>query len=485
MRKVASAALTAWAAAQVVLAQSGPIWLPHVPFVETSPEVSNTMLTLADTKPSDVVYDLGCGDGRIVIMAARTFGARGVGIDIDPERIKEANLNARAAGVSDKVRFIQGDLLYADIHEATVVTMFLLPTVNAKLRPKLFSELRAGTRVVTPSFDIGDWAPLRKVDVKGMPVYLWSIPPTTSITGQVRMEDGDSPPIPTGIERVCGQQVTFEGFANAVGTFRIALERYPAQTGADESRRWAECRIRASLPGYRSEVLPLQASAGIIVLHRAAKSDASLVSARARLAPAAARVELEKGRDALARRLPDAAQTAFTRAVEIYPGYAAAWFQLAALNETLGRMERSVELYRKAVALEPKYLSPYLGLIQVAMHGDRWEEIAGYAEKIIALDPESFPDAYLYHAIGKLTLRDFASAERSARMAMKLDTGHQFPRAEYVLGLALSAQGDLSGAQEHLAQYIESDPKAPDLEQIKERIRMLEKARTAARQPAH
>jgi tetratricopeptide (TPR) repeat protein len=119
------------------------------------------------------------------------------------------------------------------------------------------------------------------------------------------------------------------------------------------------------------------------------------------------------------------------------------------------------------------------------MHGDRWEEIAGYAEKIIKLDPESFPDAYLYHAIGKLTLRDFASAERSARMAMKLDPEHRFPRAEYVLGLALSAQGDLSGAQEHLAQYIESDPKAPDLEQIKERIRALEKARTTPRLNAH
>ncbi len=485
MTRFASVASIVLAAASVALAQSGPIWLPHVPFVETSPEVSNTMLTLAQTQPSDVVYDLGCGDGRIVIMAARAFGSRGVGIDIDPERIKEANQNARAAGVSDKVRFIQGDLLYADIHEATVVTMFLLPSVNAKLRPKLFRDLRPGTRVVTHSFDIGDWAPQRKMDVNGVPVYLWTIPPTTRITGQVRMEDDAPPPIPAVIDRICGRSVTFEGFTDAVGDFCIALERDPRQNGDDVAREWRDCRIRASLPGYRSDARPLQASVGTIALHRASKSEGSLVSASARLAPAAARDEFLKGRKALAQGMPDAAQKAFARAVEIYPGFAAGWFELGALQEAQGRLEQSTELYRKAAALEPKYLSPYLGLIQVAMHGDRWGEIAGYAEKIIQLDPDSFPDAYLYHAIGKLTLRDFEAAERSARTAMKLDTEHQFPRAEYVLGLALSAQGNLSGALEHLAQYIESDPKAPDIEQIKLRISTLEKARAAARQAAH
>jgi len=115
------------------------------------------MLKLADVKSTDVVYDLGCGDGRIVIAAAKTYGARGVGIDINPERIKEAKESAKKAGVEDLVRFEENDLFKADIHEASVVTLFLLPKVNLRLRPKLLKELKPGTRIVSNTFDMGDW----------------------------------------------------------------------------------------------------------------------------------------------------------------------------------------------------------------------------------------------------------------------------------------------------------------------------------------
>ena len=107
----------------------------------------------------DVVYDLGCGDGRIVITAAKKYGARGVGVDIDPERIKEANANAKQAGVSDRVKFIEQDLFQTDFKEASVVTLYLLPDINLKLRPKLLSELKPGTRIVSHAFDMGDWKP--------------------------------------------------------------------------------------------------------------------------------------------------------------------------------------------------------------------------------------------------------------------------------------------------------------------------------------
>lgn len=147
-----------------------------VPYVPTPEETAADMLKLADVKASDVVYDLGCGDGRIVVMAAKKFGARGVGIDIDPERIKEANENARVNGVTGKVRFVEQDLFKADFKEATVVTLYLLTSVNAKLRPKLLAELKPGTRVVSHQFDMGDWKPDKKV-VKGMrTLYLWTVP---------------------------------------------------------------------------------------------------------------------------------------------------------------------------------------------------------------------------------------------------------------------------------------------------------------------
>jgi SAM-dependent methyltransferase len=130
---------------------------PDVPYVPTTEKAVEEMLKLAGVKKTDVVYDLGCGDGRIVIAAAKNFGARGVGIDINPERIKEAKENARKAGVEDLVRFEENDLFEADIKEATVVTLFLLPQINLKLKPKLMTDLRPGTRVVSNTFDMGDW----------------------------------------------------------------------------------------------------------------------------------------------------------------------------------------------------------------------------------------------------------------------------------------------------------------------------------------
>lgn len=151
---------------------------PDVIFVPTPPAVVDAMLKLARVGKDDVVYDLGCGDGRIVIAAAKQFGARGVGIDIDPLRIKESNVNAVAAGVTDRVKFMQADL-FADstnLSEATVVTLYLLPSLNAKLLPKLRRELKPGTRIVSHSFPMGDWEPERTVEVDGRTVYYWTIP---------------------------------------------------------------------------------------------------------------------------------------------------------------------------------------------------------------------------------------------------------------------------------------------------------------------
>jgi SAM-dependent methyltransferase len=149
---------------------------PDVIFVPTPNEVVDKMLAMAGVTAGDVVYDLGCGDGRIVITAAQRFGARAVGVDIDPQRIAEATANARSARVADKVRFIEGDLFETDIREATVVTLYLLTRLNAKLRPKLQAELRPGTRVVSHAFDMGDWVPEQKADVDGAQVFLWRIP---------------------------------------------------------------------------------------------------------------------------------------------------------------------------------------------------------------------------------------------------------------------------------------------------------------------
>jgi ribosomal protein L11 methylase PrmA len=178
-------ALTAFGAAglaqatepgRVLLAQAAQARrTPDVVFVPTPNDVIEKMLELAKVTSRDVVYDLGCGDGRIVIAAAKK-GARAIGIDIDPKRISEANANAKAEKVTDKVRFIENDLFEAEIGEATVVTLYLLNRLNEKLKPKLLKELKPGTRIVSHAFDMGDWKPEQTAQVGGTSVYLWRIP---------------------------------------------------------------------------------------------------------------------------------------------------------------------------------------------------------------------------------------------------------------------------------------------------------------------
>lgn len=153
-----------------------PTRAPDVVYVPTPTSVVNEMLRLANVKSNDVVYDLGSGDGRIVIAAAKDRGARGIGIDINPDRIREANENAEKAGVSDRVQFRQQDLFQTDFSDATVVTLYLLPELNVKLRPKLLSELKPGTRIVSHAFDMGEWKPEQVVEVDGRTVYYWVVP---------------------------------------------------------------------------------------------------------------------------------------------------------------------------------------------------------------------------------------------------------------------------------------------------------------------
>lgn len=149
---------------------------PDVVYVPTPYEVVEKMLELANVSEDDVVYDLGSGDGRIPIMAAEEYGARGIGVEIDPERIQEARENAKEAGVTDQVKFVQQDLFQTDLSDATVVTLYLLPKLNVKLRPKLLQELEPGTPIVSHDFDMGEWEPKRVVEVGGSTVYLWIVP---------------------------------------------------------------------------------------------------------------------------------------------------------------------------------------------------------------------------------------------------------------------------------------------------------------------
>jgi len=147
-----------------------------VPYVPTPQAVVDRMLSLAQVGKNDVLFDLGCGDGRIVVTAASQFGARGTGIDIDPERIAEARENARKAGVEKQVQFKQANLFETDLSKASVVSLYLLPTINVKLRPRLWQQLKVGSRVVSHAFDMGnEWPADKTATVDGRTIYFWTI----------------------------------------------------------------------------------------------------------------------------------------------------------------------------------------------------------------------------------------------------------------------------------------------------------------------
>jgi hypothetical protein len=148
---------------------------PDVIYVPTPQSVVDAMLEVAKVGPNDVLYDLGSGDGRIPVTAAKRHGTRGVGIDIDPTRIKEARANAEQQGVTDKVTFIEGDLFEQDLSKATVISLYLLPKLNMRLRPTLL-KLKPGTRIVSHAFDMGDWQPDQTLTVDQKRIYFWTVP---------------------------------------------------------------------------------------------------------------------------------------------------------------------------------------------------------------------------------------------------------------------------------------------------------------------
>jgi len=179
---LSSAAALAQAQTPAQAEAGKPARMPDVVYVPTPEKVVDEMLRIAKVGPNDVLYDLGSGDGRIPITAAKRFGTRGLGIDIDPQRVREARANAKAAGVEDKVRFIEGDLFELDLSQATVITLYLLPALNLRLLPTLLA-LKPGTRIVSHDFSMGDWTPDQVVQVGHKDVYFWTVPPRGQAKG--------------------------------------------------------------------------------------------------------------------------------------------------------------------------------------------------------------------------------------------------------------------------------------------------------------
>jgi SAM-dependent methyltransferase len=228
-----------------------------VPFVPTPEEVVETMLAMAEISENDVLYDLGCGDGRIVIKAAKKYNCRGVGIDLDPVRIRESQVNAQEAGVEDRVEFMQTDLFKADFSQATVVTLYLLTEVNRRIRPRLLRELNPGTRIVSHDFDMGEWAADKESFIEGdwdvHAVYFWKIPANVSGTWKWTLPDEMGK---TRITLKLDQM-----FQSLIGKFTEGTLRFPSMIEKGTIDGTNLFLVLESRPGGRSERLLFEGTA--------------------------------------------------------------------------------------------------------------------------------------------------------------------------------------------------------------------------------
>jgi len=341
------------------------------------------------------------------------------------------------------------------------------------------------------------------------------------LSGKVMMDDGTPPPESLVIERVCNGVARPEAYTDSKGRFSFQVGQnmnvmadasvssaadplggfgsQQQQRGAfGQSRGLSErdlmsCELRASLPGYRSDIVNLAGrrmmdnpDVGVIILRRMGNVQGTTISATTMQAPKDAKKAFEKGADALRKKKFEEAQKQFEKAVELYPKYAVAWFELGMLHQQRKQGEPARKAYAEALAADAKYVKPYLQLALLSVQEQKWQEVADTTGRVLKLNPFDFPSAYFYNSVANFNLRNFDAAEKSAREALKLDSQHRIPKIEHLLGVILVNKRDYTGAAEHMKSYLQQAPEASDIELVKKQLADIERllgARTVAQPP--
>ncbi len=306
-------------------------------------------------------------------------------------------------------------------------------------------------------------------------------------SGKVTMEDGSPPPEPVVIEALCGAAAAVPvARSDSRGGFIVGHGRdadvdarmQRGSTASSSGRNLAGCALQARLPGYRSSQVHVADSEaidlGVIVLRRAA-GEGVAESATSLKASKDARRAFEKGAAALGKKKWDEARASFEKAVELYPEYAAAWFELGRACYGSGDLARARAAYESATRADPKFVPPYIQLATVLQREKNWRAAADMSAAAIKLDPDSYPAAWVIHAIANLRLGNASAAEAGARKAIQLGAAPQFPEIEYTLGMALAERNEFKEAAEHLRNYLRLAPNSPGAEAVKARIAELER----------
>lgn len=330
------------------------------------------------------------------------------------------------------------------------------------------------------------------------------------LSGKVVLDDGTPPPEPVVIERVCNGQPRPEAYTDSKGRFSFQLgqnnqmfadasvgaandtfgdfsnnSRTPGIGGQRQisERDLMGCEIRASLPGYRSEAVPLSGrrvmdnpDIGTIILRRLGNVEGLTVSVTSAAAPKDAKKAFEKGRDHARKRKWADAQKEYEKAVALYPKYANAWVDLGMVYEAQENAEKAREAYSKALEADAKLVKPYVHMALLWARENKWQECADASDRALKLNPFDYPQAYFYNAVANLNLQKFDAAEKSAREGLKTEGGNRIPKMKHVLGIVLAQKNDVNGAMEQMKAYLKLLPESgPEVDLVKSQISQLEK----------
>jgi tetratricopeptide (TPR) repeat protein len=334
-----------------------------------------------------------------------------------------------------------------------------------------------------------------------------NMPRPIYLSGSVRLADGTSPPTSVLIERVCGNVVRPEAYTNTKGDFSFLVGGQEGAIFADASvggsdplfpdlasggmggqrgvnpRDLMGCEIRANLPGFLSDSITLTFRAamddseiGIIRLHRLGNVEGYTFSITTASAPKDARNAYEKGLDHVKKRKWTDAEREFVKAVENYPRYAVAWYELGRVYHQQKKLDDANRAHSEAIKNDPKFISPYGQLAVLGVIEQKWDDVVMHTSQLFKLNPFVTPDMYFYSAVANYNLQNVDVAEKHAHEAARLDTQHQIPKINHLLGLILAERREYKEAAEHLQTYLKLSPNAPDSAAVKQMLADMETA---------
>jgi Tfp pilus assembly protein PilF len=325
------------------------------------------------------------------------------------------------------------------------------------------------------------------------------------LSGTVLQQDGTPPPESVAIERVCNGQARKEGYTDSKGRFQIQLgQTFQLQdvsetgdiSGAGgfggsrsglggssgiDPRSLMNCELRALLPGFRSSSVMIrpegsfgEVQVGTIVLERLGKSDGTTVSLTTMQAPGNARKEYEKGQKSLSHEDLKGAEKNLTKAVQIYPRFAAAWSLLGMVHESFNRLDEASNDFQQSINADPQYVNPYFGMAQIAARQQKWPDTLRLCDQVTKLDPLAFPDIYFFNAVASYNLGKVDQSEKNVRKYLSLDSDHRRPMAALLLAEILTRKQDYTGAAQQAQSYLAMSPNAPDAENVRAKLKRLQ-----------